>query len=741
MLMPITYVIGFSIFFISFTFGGAIIARFSQLVVLGGIMGTAWNALFNVAPPERRGQILAFNNGVPAQIGVVVSGLLIILSNTILADTKIVLILGASLALVTVYLTVKMKSAYGEALLNALRAGRTEVFSDEEAAFSGYKDDPAALEVILKASQDSKSITRRLAVEMLAKIGNSTVIPAVVRLLSDQDASVRAAATRALAELGANHMIQEILRGLDDPDVSVSEQTLAALDTLKVDASPELTRTLERLLKDPELGISARAAEVLLFLGENKPAETLLYDLLRDGDIHKRQAALESFCRIATNNRAKLPSETNLILDSLRDPSPMVRRAAVKFVSLLKQDETSELIVNCLHDNDAEVRRIASESLREAWPRSRSAIFRILEDSGKADGVELNSALDSIPPGDPEALSLLRKYIQREVEDIRYFRSIVGSLPVNGRAVRLLCDTMKSRESLSEERVIKAVGLFANPRAMELVRRGLKPGNPGTRAAALEALETLGDKKITLEVLPILDRGGVFQADGDEVKEAAAVIKTLLTDFDYWLRALATRSVSDLKLEQFRAQLDRIKSDPSPLVRQAATDALDRLDGDETMKTLKTLSTLERILLLREVPMFSRLGPEDLEQIAEIAHEQLYSAGSIICRDGEPGNTLFIIVDGSVDVIKEKDKKETVIAIRGVGEFVGEMAIFESAPRSATLRAHTSVRVLVIDGTAFNTILIDRPEVAVSVLRHMSTRVRELNDRVNSAFRREETVV
>jgi CRP-like cAMP-binding protein len=177
------------------------------------------------------------------------------------------------------------------------------------------------------------------------------------------------------------------------------------------------------------------------------------------------------------------------------------------------------------------------------------------------------------------------------------------------------------------------------------------------------------------------------------------------------------------------------------LVRQAATDALARLDGDKTMKTLKTLSTLERILLRREVPMFSKLGPEDLEQIAEIAQEQLYSTHAVICRDGDPGNTLFIIVDGTVDVIKEKENKETVIAIRDVGEFVGEMAIFESAPRSATLRAHTSVRVLVIDGAAFNTILMDRPEVAVSVLRHMSTRIRELNDRVSSAFRSKETVV
>jgi len=156
------------------------------------------------------------------------------------------------------------------------------------------------------------------------------------------------------------------------------------------------------------------------------------------------------------------------------------------------------------------------------------------------------------------------------------------------------------------------------------------------------------------------------------------------------------------------------------------------MDGDENMKTLKTLSTLECILLLREIPIFSRLSPEDLEQIAEIAQERLYPTLAVICREGDPGNTLFIIVSGKVEVIKGMGKDETILAVREDGEFVGEMAIFESAPRFATLRAQGDVRVLVIEGEAFNTILTDRPEVAVSVLRHMSTRVRQLNEKVGA---------
>jgi len=102
----------------------------------------------------------------------------------------------------------------------------------------------------------------------------------------------------------------------------------------------------------------------------------------------------------------------------------------------------------------------------------------------------------------------------------------------------------------------------------------------------------------------------------------------------------------------------------------------------------------------------------------------------VIFREGEPGNSLYIIVHGSVNVIKGTGKQETILAVREDGQFVGEMAILESSLRSATLRTATEVRVLVLDGEAFKSILRDRPGVAISVLQHISNRVRELTDRV-----------
>jgi len=727
LIMPVTYILAFILFFISFNFWGAVGARFGQLVILGGVMGTAWNALFNVVPPERRGQVLAFNNGVPSQIGVVLSGILIILSRQVLS-TQDVLLIGVFVAVVATYITIRMRPAYGEALLSALRAGRTEVFSDGDEAFSGYKDDPSALQVILKALHDPRPETRRLAAEMLGHMGSLLAAPDLIERLSDDDASVRAAATKALADLRARPAFGEIILGLDDPDDSVREETLASLPKLGIDSSPELVRTLERILKDKNVKVRSHAAVVLAYLGEVKTAQALLSRLLKNRDVGKRLSALDAIRHLAESVGERFPVKLEPVYAALEDVSPLVRREAIRVLMILKDTSQLDSVINCLGDENARVRQLASESLKQVWAESRNGVLHILE---KKDKRFLDAALDTIPPGDPNVLDALRTYIQYEVSNIWYLRMLNNSFRGSGRVVAMLLETLKFREARSEDRLIKTVGLFGNRRAMEIVRKSLNAGDASTRAAALETLETLGDPTITKEVLPILDRGGVFTVDDEQMMETSVVIGGLLESDDVWLRALAARMVHELGLQEYIPVLKKMKSDPVALVQQTAQDALARIAGGAKMKTLKTLSTLDRILLLREVPMFSRLSPEDLEQIAEFAQEQLFPAESMICREGDPGDSLFIIVSGKVRVIKEsEDDTQTVLAIRGNGEFVGEMAILESSKRSATLQADGDVRMLVLDGDSFKAILRDRPEVAISVLQHMSHRVRELNERV-----------
>ena len=144
------------------------------------------------------------------------------------------------------------------------------------------------------------------------------------------------------------------------------------------------------------------------------------------------------------------------------------------------------------------------------------------------------------------------------------------------------------------------------------------------------------------------------------------------------------------------------------------------------METMQTISTLERVLILREIPIFADLSLEDLEQIAQIAHEQWHPSKSVICRQGEEGDVMFVIISGQVQIVSGSEGREQILAERGPGDFVGEMAIIDPAPRSAGMIATSETRVLAIEGESFKAILRERPEVSLAVMQSISRRLREM---------------
>jgi CRP-like cAMP-binding protein len=107
-----------------------------------------------------------------------------------------------------------------------------------------------------------------------------------------------------------------------------------------------------------------------------------------------------------------------------------------------------------------------------------------------------------------------------------------------------------------------------------------------------------------------------------------------------------------------------------------------------------------------------------------------YENGEIIVRQGDAGDSMFVIQEGQVEVLTEKDGQETRLRIAGEGEFMGEMAIFERIDRSATLRALGPVRVLTIDKKNFLRRVHEDPSLAFRIVKTMSARIRELSDEI-----------
>ncbi len=714
LLMPLTYLFGFVIFASQYSLNGAVLARFAQLVILSGVAGTAWNALFNVVPSQKRAQVVAFENGVPSQLGVALSGLMLILGEKVLTTTQIFL-MGIAVTLACGYLVWRMRAAYGQALVDALRAGRLEVFTGEGSTFTGLQGDAAALQVLTQALQDPKPKTRRLAAEILGKLGNPSATGALMEQVTDSEPGVRAAALSALGGLRAESAAGGIVSAMSDPEPEVRLEALKALAQLEPAATDEIRSKVERLLKDASLDVRMQAIIVLARLGQIETARSSLREALKERDVQMRVAALETFGGAA--HYFDEEADSGPVVKLLADTLVAVRVAACHALAGLKGNASAQALVTRLYDADATVRKAAAQALRKRGPETTDFILNVLDSEFEA---ACDAALDALAPGSVGTSERLRRYASKEINRLRAVRGQEASLPPGGRATALLCQSLQQDVRLGESRLVKIVGLIGNARAMDLVQKSMSRTDPEARGAALEALETLGDKALRA-------RSSICWRMSRGVPNRMWRWPRYLSGPDRWRRALAIRVAQELDLKDLSVKLPELLLDPDPLIAETAAEALTRFSEVQPMNTLQTVSTLERVLLLREIPIFSDLSPEDLQQVAAIAHEQWFPKDTTIFSQDEDGNMMFIIVDGHVHVVRTTNGKEQVLAQRGPGDFVGEMAIIESAPRSASLLTRGDVRVLAIEGETFKGILRERPEVSLAVLKSVSRRLREMS--------------
>ena len=107
-----------------------------------------------------------------------------------------------------------------------------------------------------------------------------------------------------------------------------------------------------------------------------------------------------------------------------------------------------------------------------------------------------------------------------------------------------------------------------------------------------------------------------------------------------------------------------------------------------------------------------------------------YSDGEIITRQGDAGDCMYVIQQGKVQVLVEKDGVETPLRVASEGEFMGEMAVFDHEVRSATLRALGEARLLTIDKKNFLKRVHKDPSLAFRLVQTMSKRVRNLSDEI-----------
>jgi CRP/FNR family transcriptional regulator, cyclic AMP receptor protein len=140
----------------------------------------------------------------------------------------------------------------------------------------------------------------------------------------------------------------------------------------------------------------------------------------------------------------------------------------------------------------------------------------------------------------------------------------------------------------------------------------------------------------------------------------------------------------------------------------------------------------ETARLLARVPLFAALSERDLAQLAQVAVPRSYDTGEAVFREGDTGDTCYVVRDGAVRVTRRhSDGRVITLAELRAGSIFGELAMFGGETRSASVEVLEPTRALAILAGDMRRLMIQHPEIAVNMLEGLANRLRDANERIS----------
>ena len=424
------------------------------------------------------------------------------------------------------------------------------------------------------------------------------------------------------------------------------------------------------------------------------------------------------------------------LLDELRKQFGITPREHDKVVGELAEEQREALTAS---GGQAGVEsRLQLESYQEALADAvlRQASAAEIDELRRAFGVSQGAhaaLVERMRGGAGPMLARARRRVE-EAQTAAADRAALAAGEASA-AKELAAYLLRRTELRAVERALDALESIGDSDLVRLVRPAILGESDAGRRAGLrqlgEACPGAGEaiaalSKLLLEPPPAAPGG-----------EGAALAR-LLASPDRYLRAAALWAAAEGAPATERAELlRRGGEDVAEIVRATATILAERPTG--AAAGYLDLGPIERMQFLRRVPLLAGLEAEDLEELAAFAREETVEPGVPICAQGVPdAGDLFVLLDGTASVavraIADDPASEREVAELGANEIVGELALVDGSPRSATVRPKGGpLRLLRIPGPAFRARLLRRESVASALLATLTQRVRSLSGRIAAA--------
>lgn len=140
--------------------------------------------------------------------------------------------------------------------------------------------------------------------------------------------------------------------------------------------------------------------------------------------------------------------------------------------------------------------------------------------------------------------------------------------------------------------------------------------------------------------------------------------------------------------------------------------------------------------VLKKVPLFAKIEPAKLKLLAFTSEHLEFQPGQPLCRQGEPGDAAFVVLEGSADIVVETGQGQVKVAEVGKHDIVGEIAILCDVPRTATVQATTPLVALRVSKDGFFNLVTQFPAVGVQVMKELAYRLLSTTQRLTETSAR-----
>ncbi|MEO1622597.1 MAG: cyclic nucleotide-binding domain-containing protein, partial [Cyanobacteria bacterium J06632_3] len=451
---------------------------------------------------------------------------------------------------------------------------------------------------------------------------------------------------------------------------------------------------------------------------------------------------------ICTGLEALLPltqsgdrTTADIASSKLSHDDSVVRIAALKLLQITCCESQLVDISECLGDRDPQVRQQAAKALAAY---GRAGVNKARESLGNAQSDRVSDRVDAAITAiglvrTSYASNVLFDYLAPSYELLAETRQWQAQIPLGDPSWEALRVAIADYHSRLIQRVLYVLAALGHARTVNVVNRLLATSEQNELENAIEVLASLSHRRFVVPLMPLLE--GLVMQKQAEPQTSPGVTPSSVTPPNLTPSNVTPPNVTPqwLKNKGYRVLLEALESsdrwiksgalialamvpstlanDSDPFVKQVASQLLEA--------NLPAKTAMNRLLLLKTVSLFKNLSFDELMLIDESLDQTQVLTGATIFTEGDLAAHLYIIAEGTVQLVKEIDGVPRGLKQLGKGDYFGEVALFDDAPLWDSAIAQTDCTLLKLEKNRFLSLITQRPHMILEICRFLSQRLRE----------------